>query len=103
MSTSRLAVLALAVAASACSPRSAGGPASDSTQSSVLRIEEGFVDANGVLIYYKAFGTGQPLVILHGGPGAHLPPDPGHGSLAHLRGGGGRQPGGQRAGRRGWG
>jgi proline iminopeptidase len=36
----------------------------------VLKVEEGFVDANGVLIYYKAFGTGQPLVILHGGPGA---------------------------------
>jgi proline iminopeptidase len=70
MRTSRLVILALAVAASGCSPRSAGGPASASTQSSVLKVEEGFVDANGVLIYYKAFGTGQPLVILHGGPGA---------------------------------
>ena len=33
-------------------------------------IEEGFIDAQGVLIYYTAFGKGQPLVILHGGPGA---------------------------------
>src|SRR5664280_939124 len=32
--------------------------------------EQGFVDANGVLIYYEAFGKGEPLVILHGGPGA---------------------------------
>jgi proline iminopeptidase len=32
--------------------------------------EQGFVDANGVLIYYEAFGRGEPLVILHGGPGA---------------------------------
>jgi len=34
------------------------------------RIEQGFVDANGVLIYYETFGQGSPLVIVHGGPGA---------------------------------
>ena len=28
------------------------------------------MDANGVLIYYEAFGKGAPLVIVHGGPGA---------------------------------
>jgi proline iminopeptidase len=33
-------------------------------------IEEGFADANGLLIYYLQVGAGQPLVILHGGPGA---------------------------------
>lgn len=33
-------------------------------------ISEGYVEANGVWIYYKAFGRGAPLVILHGGPGA---------------------------------
>ena len=32
--------------------------------------QEGFVDAHGVLIYYKSLGSGSPLVILHGGPGA---------------------------------
>jgi proline iminopeptidase len=36
----------------------------------VLKVESGFVDANGVLIYYEALGQGQPLLILHGGPGA---------------------------------
>ncbi|HJW15162.1 MAG TPA: proline iminopeptidase-family hydrolase [Thermoanaerobaculia bacterium] len=36
----------------------------------VLPLEEGFVDANGVLIYYKSLGRGAPLLILHGGPGA---------------------------------
>jgi proline iminopeptidase len=36
----------------------------------VHRIEEGFVDVGDVLIYYKALGAGEPLVILHGGPGA---------------------------------
>src|SRR5262245_20810227 len=38
--------------------------------SDIYRIEDGFIDAHGVLIYYKAFGKGEPLVILHGGPGA---------------------------------
>src|SRR5438552_2890623 len=37
---------------------------------SVLLIEEGYVDAGGVLIYYKSLGHGDPLLILHGGPGA---------------------------------
>src|SRR5215831_11496986 len=36
----------------------------------VLRIDEGYVDAHGVLIYFKAFGQGPPLIIVHGGPGA---------------------------------
>src|ERR1700680_5261413 len=34
------------------------------------RMEEGFVDAHGVLIYYKIIGRGAPLMIVHGGPGA---------------------------------
>jgi proline iminopeptidase len=33
-------------------------------------VTEGFADANGLLIYYLDIGTGEPLVILHGGPGA---------------------------------
>jgi proline iminopeptidase len=37
---------------------------------SVLKLESGFVDAHGVLIYYEVLGNGTPLVILHGGPGA---------------------------------
>jgi proline iminopeptidase len=41
----------------------AGAPA-------VHPLEEGFVDAGGVLIYYMAVGSGDPLLILHGGPGA---------------------------------
>jgi proline iminopeptidase len=36
----------------------------------VLKIEEGYVDAQGVFIYYRAFGNGPPLLLLHGGPGA---------------------------------
>jgi len=32
--------------------------------------QEGFVDAHGVLIYYLELGKGDPLVVVHGGPGA---------------------------------
>jgi proline iminopeptidase len=34
------------------------------------KIDEGYVDAGGVLIYYTSFGQGPPLLIVHGGPGA---------------------------------
>ena len=37
---------------------------------SVYFTQEGFVDANGVIIYYTTLGRGEPLMILHGGPGA---------------------------------
>ena len=37
---------------------------------SVYNIKQGFVDADGVMIYYKEFGKGEPLMIVHGGPGA---------------------------------
>ncbi len=43
---------------------------SASGASNVYRMEEGFVDAHGVLIYYKIIGHGDPLLIVHGGPGA---------------------------------
>ncbi|HYM63002.1 MAG TPA: proline iminopeptidase-family hydrolase [Thermoanaerobaculia bacterium] len=36
----------------------------------VYPMQEGFVDANGVLLYYKIIGRGEPLLIVHGGPGA---------------------------------
>jgi proline iminopeptidase len=36
----------------------------------VYQQQEGFVDAHGVLIYYKTLGRGAPLMIVHGGPGA---------------------------------
>jgi proline iminopeptidase len=39
-------------------------------QTTIYPQQEGYVDAHGVLIYYIAFGTGSPLVVLHGGPGA---------------------------------
>jgi proline iminopeptidase len=43
------------------SPRASAG--------NVYPLQEGFVDVNGVLIYYKTIGRGTPLMIVHGGPG----------------------------------
>ena len=37
---------------------------------SVYQLQDGFVDANGVMIYYVTLGRGEPLLIVHGGPGA---------------------------------
>jgi proline iminopeptidase len=45
-------------------------PARTDAVASVYFIQEGFVDANGVMIYYTSFGKGAPLLIVHGGPGA---------------------------------
>lgn len=41
-----------------------------SSSDQLFPLSEGFVDAHGVLIYYKGVGQGDPLVVLHGGPGA---------------------------------
>jgi len=68
MRASVLALFFVLSIAPACSQPSVGQVAA--VASSVFKSEDGFVDANGVLIYYKAFGAGQPLLILHGGPGA---------------------------------
>lgn len=62
LSLCAFAVLALA----GCAPEQ------ENTQAStgVYPVQEGFVDAGGFLLYYKSLGQGDPLVVLHGGPGA---------------------------------
>jgi proline iminopeptidase len=41
-------------------------------KSPLHQLQEGFIESNGVLIYVKMIGSagGEPLVVLHGGPGA---------------------------------
>jgi proline iminopeptidase len=66
----------IAVCGALCAPAVGSVPqvqktaAVEELSAGVYPMEEGFVDADGVLIYYKAIGRGAPLVILHGGPGA---------------------------------
>jgi proline iminopeptidase len=66
-----LLFFALAILVSSCNKGndSKKNPTGNTSQS-LFKLEEGFVDAHGVLIYYKTLGQGEPLVILHGGPGA---------------------------------
>jgi len=44
--------------------------AAESQTPATYPLQDGFVDAHGVLIYYQIVGRGSPLLILHGGPGA---------------------------------
>jgi hypothetical protein len=44
--------------------------ANPSAADAIYPIREGYVNAHGLMIYYKSFGRGKPLLILHGGPGA---------------------------------
>jgi len=69
----RVMIAAMLMAAAACGQKAAEPTAADRPappSASVFPIEAGFVDANGVLIYYEALGKGEPLLIVHGGPGA---------------------------------
>ena len=68
----RAPIIALLAVASmlACAPAPVPPTAAGNGAANVYKIEQGFVDAGSVLIYYEALGTGEPLVILHGGPGA---------------------------------
>jgi proline iminopeptidase len=56
------AMLAVGTNAAAQSPSTA--------KAGLYPAQEGFVDANGVMIYYMIVGRGGPLMIVHGGPGA---------------------------------
>jgi proline iminopeptidase len=65
-----LALSAIALLSFACNRAPENKNPQTGNSPDLFKIEEGFVDAHGVLIYYKALGKGEPLVILHGGPGA---------------------------------
>src|SRR5689334_9895117 len=62
--------LLLIVAASSCVKKERETPKISQTSTNLYKMEEGFVDCNGVMIYYKTLGKGEPLMIVHGGPGA---------------------------------
>ncbi|HEV2383154.1 MAG TPA: proline iminopeptidase-family hydrolase [Terriglobia bacterium] len=47
-----------------------GTASSTSAAPATYSMQEGFVDAHGVMIYYMTVGRGAPLLIVHGGPGA---------------------------------
>jgi proline iminopeptidase len=69
-----LAFMLLSIASTATSAQVKLAPvkkdkAASPAGSDIYRMQEGFVDAHGVLIYYQIIGHGAPLMIVHGGPG----------------------------------
>src|SRR5438128_9861265 len=66
----RLASLCLVLFFSALALSIAAAQPKPTAPAAVYPQQEGFVDANGVMIYYKMLGRGEPLMIVHGGPGA---------------------------------
>ena len=68
--TTLLALLLAFTCISPASPQERRASPSGPPASNVYPLEEGFVDAHGVMLYYKTLGKGAPLVIVHGGPGA---------------------------------
>lgn len=67
--TLSLVVILLSVTTFAQTRKPQAAAAAPAT-ANVYPIQEGYVDANGVLIYYQTIGHGAPLMIMHGGPGA---------------------------------
>lgn len=51
-------------------PSGRGAVAAESIPPNLYPQQEGYLDVNGLMIYYKTIGKGEPLMILHGGPGA---------------------------------
>lgn len=60
-----LMVLSVSGFLSTATAQSAEPTSSDSN----YPLQEGFVDSHGMMIYYYMVGRGEPLLILHGGPG----------------------------------
>jgi proline iminopeptidase len=68
--THNLFTRALVLLAIVSSPALPAQTANHQSDNSILLIQEGFIDTQDVLIYYKQFGHGPPMLVLHGGPGA---------------------------------
>ncbi len=45
------------------------GCSADNSNANRYRVEDGVRTVNGVELYYKAVGSGEPILVIHGGPG----------------------------------
>ena len=68
MRTSRILLLVSVVSLASATIQAQKATAASSAN--VYAQQEGFVHANGVMLYYLILGRGEPLVVMHGGPGA---------------------------------
>jgi len=65
-----IAVVALMVISAVAQTAKPKTSVASAARGNVYPLQEGFVDAHGVLIYYQIIGRGAPLMVVHGGPGA---------------------------------
>jgi proline iminopeptidase len=63
-------LLAIASTATFAQVKKHKAPTTSPAGFDIYKMQEGFVDAHGALIYYEIIGQGAPLMIVHGGPGA---------------------------------
>lgn len=71
MKRSVLSILcAVAAALVVTSPTQAQEPAMSKTTAAPARIKAGHVEAGGIRYYYEIHGSGEPLLLLHGGLGS---------------------------------
>ena len=69
-STFLYAVLSIAIVTGTAGSAQTGAERAAGSGANVYPTQAGFVDANGVMVYYMTIGRGEPLLIVHGGPGA---------------------------------
>jgi proline iminopeptidase len=70
-STLVLAVLATGCAGPSASQPDQNPPAPDSASKQIVAAQEGDWDLDGTSLHYRTIGAGQPIVLLHGGPGGN--------------------------------
>jgi proline iminopeptidase len=64
-----LCILIAAASARAQPPRGDARLCESSSAPRIYPSREGFLDVHGVFLYYTEIGEGEPLIVLHGGPG----------------------------------
>jgi pimeloyl-ACP methyl ester carboxylesterase len=64
-----LALFSMVTVAGACAP-GAGAAGAQPPAAAAASVRTGYVDANGLRYYYEVHGTGEPLLLLHGGLGS---------------------------------
>jgi hypothetical protein len=64
-----LRIVSAAAGAPAQSPRGDARLCETSAAPRTYPSNEGFLDVDGLFLYYREIGEGEPLIVLHGGPG----------------------------------
>ncbi len=69
MQKTLLLVLLIPILSASCRAKPTMEDAEPAMEDAESTIEDGFIDNGAHSLYYKAVGSGDPIVVLHGGPG----------------------------------